>query len=127
GLPAFAVSVACRMETVHSEDDPAPRLDFAPAARFSGLLAERLVANGLPRYTMLNVNVPRGEPKGVEVTRQGVRRYPGKVERRLDPNGPPYYWRGGYQPEDRLEPGSDVHAIEQRRISVTPIQLDLTD
>ena len=58
---------------------------------------------------------------------RGVRRYPGKVERRVDPTGRAYYWLGGDEPEDRLEPGSDVAAIAAGRISVTPVQLDLTD
>jgi 5'/3'-nucleotidase len=125
---AFAVSVAWRLEPVHSEDgEPGPRLDFGPAARFCAVLARRLASHPLPRHTLLNVNVPTGEPPAVEVTRQGVRRYPGKVEKRVDPTGRPYYWLGGDQPEDRLEEGTDVHAIARGHISVTPIQLDLTD
>src|SRR5438067_9483939 len=107
GLQGFAVSLAWRLEPYHSEDgEPAPALDFGPAARFSAFLVARLAQQPLPRYTMLNVSVPPGRPGGVQVTRQGVRRYPGKVERRLDPGGRPYYWLGGDQPVDQLEPGS---------------------
>lgn len=128
GYQAFAISVAWRLEPVHTqEDQPAQQIDFGPAARFSAFLARQLAERPLPPHTLLNVNVPKVPPAGVEVTRQGVRRYPGKLDRRLDPNRRPYYWLGGDQPEDRLEPGTDVHAIAHHRISVTPIQLDLTD
>jgi 5'-nucleotidase len=128
GFQAFAISVAWRLEPVHSEDgEPAPRIDFRPAAQFSAYLARCLSARPLPRHTLLNVNVPPGALTSVEVTRQGVRRYPGRVDKRIDPSGRAYFWLGGDEPEDRLEAGSDVHAIAGGSISVTPIQLDLTD
>ena len=71
--------------------------------------------------------MPPGAPTVAEVTRQGIRRYPGRVEGRVDPMGRPYYWLGGDLPEDEMEAGTDVHAVASDRISVTPIQLDLTD
>jgi 5'-nucleotidase len=128
GLQSFAVSVAWRLRQVKAEEgEPEPPIDFGAAAAFSAFLARHLADSPLPRHTLLNVNVPVGRPRGVEVTRQGVRRYPGKVDKRIDPNGRDYYWLGGDDPEDSLEPGSDVGAIAEGRIAVTPIQLDLTD
>jgi 5'-nucleotidase len=129
GLQAFAISVAWRLERViqEEEDTPRPPTDFSVAARFATRLVERLREHPLPPHTLLNVNVPPGQPLGAEVTRQGIRRYPGRVEGRLDPMGRPYYWLGGDLPEDTLEAGTDVHAVAHDRISVTPIQLDLTD
>jgi 5'-nucleotidase len=130
GLQSFAISVAWRLERVIKEeedDGPRPPTDFSVAARFAVRLVELLRAHPLPPHTLLNVNVPPGTPLGAEVTRQGIRRYPGRVEGRLDPMGRPYYWLGGDLPEDTLEVGTDVHAVANDRISVTPIQLDLTD
>jgi 5'-nucleotidase len=130
GLQAFAISVAWRFERVIKEeedDGPRPPTDFTHAARFAVRLAELLRDHPLPPHTLLNVNVPAGMPAGAEVTRQGIRRYPGRVESRTDPMGRPYYWLGGDVPEDTLEAGTDVHAVGNDRISVTPIQLDLTD
>ncbi|MDH7568982.1 MAG: 5'/3'-nucleotidase SurE, partial [Armatimonadota bacterium] len=53
-------------------------------------------------------------------------RYPERVEKRTDPFGRVYYWLGGDPPEDVLEEGTDVKAIAENRISVTPVHLDLT-
>jgi 5'-nucleotidase len=128
GMQAFSVSVAWRLQRmVEEEEGPAPPIDFTHAARFAAKLARALAERPLPAYSLLNVNVPPRPPVGVEVTRQGIRRYPGKVERRLDPMGRAYYWLGGDDPEDQMEEGSDVKAIADGKISVTPIQLDLTD
>jgi 5'-nucleotidase len=130
GLQSLAISVAWRLERViKEEEDVSPRspTDFTHAARFAVRLVELLRAHPLPPHTLVNVNVPAGIPAGAEVTRQGIRRYPGRVESRIDPMGRPYYWLGGDLPEDEMEAGTDVHAVANDRISITPIQLDLTD
>ncbi len=127
GLQSFAISLAWRLEPVDSASEETPPIDFTHAASFAAFLAQRLAVDPLSRHTLLNVNVPSGEPAEVSVTSQGVRRYPGRVEKRMDPSGRAYYWLGGDKPEDHLEPGSDVTAISEGRISVTPIHLDLTD
>jgi 5'-nucleotidase len=118
GKPAIAVSVA-------DYDKP----DYRPAARFTARLVEQVLAEGLPRDILLNVNVPNlpeEEILGVEITRQGKRRYEGRVERRLDPRGRAYYWLGGEIIEDIAGTGSDGEAIMQGKISITPLHLDLT-
>lgn len=128
GLQSIAVSVAWRLERmVEEEEGPAPPIDFAPAGRFVAELLQQLPAHPLPAHSLLNINVPAGRPTGIEITRQGIRRYPGKVEKRLDPMGRTYFWLGGDRPEDTMEEGTDVNAVAEGRISVTPIQLDLTD
>jgi len=119
GAQAFAVSVN------NFETDAG----FSAAAKFSAFTAELLVRNKLPESVLLNINVPglpEGEITGVEVTRQGKRRYAGRLEKRTDPMGRTYYWLGGDGPVDRLEDGTDVKAVAEGRISVTPIHLDLT-
>jgi 5'-nucleotidase len=128
GVQSVSISVAWRLQRmVEEEEGPAPPIDFGPAGRFAAELVRRLIDHPLPVHSLLNVNVPTGEPAGVEITRQGIRRYPGKVEKRLDPMGRVYYWLGGDSPEDTMEEGTDVKAVADGRISVTPIQLDLTD
>jgi len=103
--------------------------DFSAAAGF----AERLVCttwqHGLPANTLLNVNIPAlpaDEIKGVLVTRTGDRIYRDELIRRTDPRGTPYYWIGGPPPEGREDQGTDIWAVANGYISVTPIQLDLT-
>jgi len=56
----------------------------------------------------------------------GKRIYQDQLIERLDPRGIPYYWIGGPAPSGHAEPGTDFHAVVNRRIAVTPIQLDLT-
>jgi hypothetical protein len=62
----------------------------------------------------------------MEVTRLGKRIYQDQLIRRVDPRGLPYFWIGGPPPSGLAEPGTDFHAVVNRRIAVTPIQLDLT-
>jgi 5'-nucleotidase len=128
GVPAIAMSLAWRFRRLGEDDDaPLPPLDFGPAAAYAVELARHLARNPLPEHTLLNVNVPPHPPRGARITRQGVRRYPAKLERRVDPMGRPYFWVGGDDPVDRRDEGTDVHAIDSGYISVTPVQLDLTD
>jgi len=119
GTPSFAISVA-------SYADDAP---YEPAAEFARHLASEILLHGMPPQSLLNVNVPgvaAGEIAGVRVTRLGRRHYPARVHRRTDPFGRAYYWLGGDPPEDVLEEGTDVKAIAERCISITPVHLDLT-
>jgi 5'-nucleotidase len=129
GVPSIALSLAWRFRRVVEEEegDAAPPVDYTHAAAYAVELATYLAAHPLPDHTLLNVNVPPTLPNGVRVTRQGVRRYPGKLEKRTDPMGRHYYWIGGDEPEDVREAGTDVEAIADGFISVTPVQLDLTD
>jgi 5'-nucleotidase len=118
-INSFAVSV-----TAYDDD-----LDFSLAARFSRYLAEIMMKNKLPRSVLLNVNVPDAPPdkiRGIEITRQGKRHYDGRVEKRTDPMGRTYYWLGGDLPVDVLEEGTDVKAVADDKISITPVQMDLT-
>lgn len=120
GIRSFAISVASHSTVV----------DYALAARFAADLARILGEHELPESTLLNVNVPdrpASEIKGVEITQAGKRRYSGQIEKRTDPMGRDYYWLGGDLPMDTLDEGTDVHAVAEGRISVTPIHLDLTD
>jgi 5'-nucleotidase len=113
-------------------------LEFQPAADFAVKLLSQLT-NNYPKPPLLSVNIPAvaaSEIAGVLVTRQGLRRYIEKFEQRLDPRGKSYYWLEGEivedieQPEDiNLPPHilTDVQAIRDRYITITPLQYNLTD
>ena len=122
GASSFAISL------VLENGGPMP-MDFGPAATFAARLARKLTETSLPHATLLNVNVPHraeSDLKGVTVTHQGRREYIDRIVAREDPSGRPYYWLAGSLREDVPDPGSDVHAILQDRIAVTPIHLDMT-
>ena len=79
---------------------------------------------------LLNVNVPRGRRRdinGVQVTRLGRREYNDELIRRKDPFGRDYFWIGGAPPGGAGEPGTDLHAVADGYVSVTPVQIDLTN
>ena len=119
-LPSIAISLA------YTGGDA----DYGPAAEFAALLAKNILDRGFEPDALLNVNVP-ALPKdrivGVEVTRLGKRQYRDQLIERLDPYGNPYYWVGGPAVSEESEPGTDVHAVREGKISVTPIHLDLTN
>jgi 5'-nucleotidase len=103
--------------------------DFTLAARMAHLAAVNILEHGLGPGELLNINVPAlsvEECQGVEVTRMGKRVYQDELIERLDPRGIPYYWIGGQPPSGLAEPGTDFHAVVNRRVAVTPISLDLT-
>ncbi len=118
GVPAIAFSLASRRQ-----------FEFEHAAKFAGSLAAAALANPLPDRTLLNVNVPsHGPPEGYEITRLGRHRYTGDVVEKEDPRGRRYYWIGGTGYEHEKADGTDVTAVhDHRRISITPLQLDLTE
>jgi 5'-nucleotidase len=80
----------------------------------------------LPRGSFFNVNFPVGTPKGFRFTRQGKRIYGNLVVEKVDPRGRKYYWIGGDAVDSQPIPGSDISAVEEGWISITPIQCDLT-
>lgn len=116
-IPSIAVSLRLK------RDLP---MDFGPAADAAAALSKVVLRDGLPEGTLLNVNVPPGQPKGYRVTRLSVHQYQGSVLRRVDPEGEEYYWMTGDPVADERE-GYDWAAIEQEYISITPLKLDLTD
>ena len=95
----------------------------------AGLTARNILEHGLDPGELLNINVPGVKPEecpGVALTRMGKRVYQDQLIERMDPRGMPYYWIGGPPPSGLAEPGTDFHALVNRYVAVTPIQLDLT-
>jgi 5'-nucleotidase len=102
---------------------------FDTAARVVASLLERLQNDPLPADTILNVNVPDipwAELEGFEVTRLGRRHKSEPVVRMQDPRGKDIYWVGPVGAEQDAGPGTDFHAVRQRRVSLTPLNVDLT-
>jgi 5'-nucleotidase len=128
GLPGIAVSQQSSARTLDFRADGGYRFDVA--ARFVSRLVERLEDVPLPAQTLLNVNVPAGEPGGVQVTRLGKRIYRDELKLERAEEGPPArrrYWIYGDAPGFHDEPGTDLAAIAAGDIAVTPIHFDLTD
>jgi 5'-nucleotidase len=103
--------------------------DFSLAGYAATIVARNILTEGLSRGELINVNVPAvtlEECEGIEVTRLGRRVYSDQLVERRDPRGIPYFWIGGPPPSGLAVPGTDFHAVVNRRIAVTPIHLDLT-
>ncbi|MCF7967177.1 MAG: 5'/3'-nucleotidase SurE [Methylobacter tundripaludum] len=118
GLPAVAISL------VGSN----PR-HFDTAAHVAVTLLRQLIANPLPRDTILNVNVPDvviNDLKGYQATRLGQRHKSEPVVKSEDPRGRMIYWVGPPGGEQDAGPGTDFYAINAGFVSVTPLQVDLT-
>jgi 5'/3'-nucleotidase len=124
GLPGLAISQQSRARELDFR--LGDQFDFELGARFVARVVEGLEAVPLPDGTLLNVNVPAGEPQGVEVTRLGKRIYRDELTLEEEHEGRSryrIYGEVGYH----HEPGTDLAAVEERSISVTPIHFDLTD
>jgi 5'-nucleotidase len=115
GVPAMAVSLQFSRA-----------FDFSHAARASAAMAESLLDAPLSSRTFLNINVPKGEPKGHRVTVQAKRNHVTSVAERHDPKGRAYYWieegQDEWEPHDR----SDYQAVRDGYVSITPLHPDLT-
>ncbi|HMB54834.1 MAG TPA: 5'/3'-nucleotidase SurE, partial [Thermoanaerobaculia bacterium] len=101
---------------------------FAPGARFARRMVESLIDSeeGLPADLLLNVNFPLGEFRGVEFSKLGRRQYQQSIIEKLDPRGRRYYWIAG-TPTWKEEEGTDFETVDQGKVSITPLHLDLTD
>lgn len=122
GIPAIAFSLDIP-ETLETPPD------YSTAARVAREIVTATIQYGLPPHLLLNVNIPYlpfEEIRGVQITRMGLRVYHDQLDRRLDPRGRPYYWTIGGSPTGVPERGTDIGAIHEGYVSVTPLQLDLT-
>lgn len=100
--------------------------DFGPSARAAAMMAEAVLRRPLPSRTFLNINVPKGRPKGYRVTVQAKRNHVTSVAERHDPKGRAYYWVEEGQDEWAPHDRSDYQAVRDGYVSVTPLQPDLT-
>jgi 5'-nucleotidase len=122
-VPGIAVS----LETV--EGSQPDQLDFGPAACAARQVVQHVIEHGLPAEILLNVNVPlvkQEEIRGFRMTRQGLRVYHGRLDEGKDPRGVPFYFIGGDAPTGVPERGTDIGALAEGYVSITPLHLDLT-
>ncbi len=122
GVPGVAIS----LETI---DGHVGNIDFEPAAHIAAKVVRQVIENGLAHEILLNINVPflpENKIRGIVLTRQGLRVYHSRLDERSDPRHKPYYWIGGDAPTGVPERGTDVGALAEGFVSVTPLQLDLT-
>lgn len=120
GVPSIAVSLCL----------DGGEEDYSFAARFTRAVCRQMEKDGFDKDTIININVPaipRSQIKGLRVTRLGRRQYENVFEERKDPRGNTYFWMGGDVLEEDQEPDSDVTAINEGYISLTPIHFDLTN
>ena len=126
GFPSFALSQEFSIETRN-----APLWDTA--LKFGPDIIRKVMAAGVPRNTVINVNFPSCMPddvKGIRITRQGKRNQGFlKIDRRHDGRGNPYFWIGFERAAmmDTPAEGTDLAALAARYVSVTPLRLDRTD
>ncbi len=122
GVPGVAVSLDGR--TANSLE-----LDYTLAVEVVSAVVQTVLQHDLPKGTFLNVNVPcvpREQFQGIRLTRQGLRVYRDRLDKRTDPRGNDYYWIGGDRPTGVPHEGTDVGALFAQYASVTPLELDLT-
>jgi 5'-nucleotidase len=122
GIPAVAFSL-------DSPDNHLGTTDYCAAADVAGWVVDAFSRYGLPGHSLINVNIPfipLEEIKGLRITRMGLRVYHDKVVKRVDPRGRPYFWVIGESPTGIPERGTDIGALSEGYVSITPLQLDLT-
>jgi 5'-nucleotidase len=123
GIPSIALSQGYNF----IDETPIP---YETAEAHAPDLIRRILEAGIPRGTFVNVNFPNRTPdrvEGIEVTRQGSFTHGLKAERRVDSRRRPYYWMSYSRVATEPEPGTDVHAVRDGKISVSPLRLDMTD
>lgn len=119
GIPSIAISLV----------EPL-KFYYKTAAVIVKQIIEQLRKDPLPATTILNINVPDlplDEIRGFEVTRIGVRHMAEKIIPMKDPRGKPIYWMGPAGAEADAGPGTDFHAVKSGYVSITPLQIDLTN
>ncbi|MBC7314817.1 MAG: 5'/3'-nucleotidase SurE [Chloroflexi bacterium] len=125
-MEAYIAGVSAMAVSLDSHEPYPPEA----AARYAARLARILLEHLEEAPWLLNVNVPalpEEEIKGIRVTRLGRRIYRDALVKRNDPRGRTYYWIGGEAPTGIPEEGTDIGALAEGWVSVTPLRLDLTD
>jgi 5'-nucleotidase len=116
GIPSIAISTQPRGN----------EFEFVPSARSAFIVAEAVLGRGMPKFTLLNINVPFGPNKGFRATVQARRNHITVVSKRIDPRKRAYYWieegENTWEPHDR----SDYQAVRDGYISITPLHPDMT-
>ncbi len=119
GIPSFAVSLTSF-----------EKVDFSYSQKIAAMMVEKVMQNGLPQGTILNINIPplpEAEIKGILVTRQGKGKFDEFFDKRVDPFKRVYYWLSGKKMILDTEKDVDDVAVNNKYVAVTPLHYDLTD
>jgi 5'-nucleotidase len=122
GIPSFAISLV-----TGEESQP---LHFENASVFGINIGRYILEKSLPSDTLLNINVPnidKSKIRGVKFTRQGKIFYNNSIQEIHDPRGKRHYWLGSSQLHMKHDEDTDVQAVKEGYVSITPIHLDLTN
>lgn len=101
--------------------------DFTESAKFAKQITQKALKEGLPKNTLLNINVPKGVPQGIRITKQGFKDARPVISEHIDPRGKAYYWIGEVRSGFHAEGGTDFEAIDEGFVSITPMRSDLTN
>lgn len=104
--------------------------DFSIAKEVARTLTKKILANPLPKHSLLNVNIPNVEQadyKGLKICRQAHAKWEEEFDKRIDPRGKEYYWMTGKFVNMDEGEGTDVQALAEGYTSVVPVRFDLTD
>jgi 5'-nucleotidase len=101
--------------------------DFSESIRVVREITQKAIDEGLPPKTLLNVNIPKGAPRGFRITKQGLKNARPIISEHIDPRGKPYYWIGEQRDGFLATGDTDFEAIDEGFVSVTPMRSDLTN
>ena len=101
--------------------------DFTESMKFAAEITQKAINEGIPPNTLLNINIPKGEPRGIRITKQGLKDARPVISEHIDPRGKPYFWIGEQRNGFHAEGGTDFEAIDEGFVSVTPMRTDLTN
>lgn len=124
GIPSIAISLAASWPE-HARDH-----HWETAIEVALDLGRYVLAHGLPPLTLLNVNAPNltaAELKGRKWTRQGRKAYADRIDKRVDPRGGTYYWLWGTFDPAAIDDETDLAAVRDGYVSITPLTIDRTD
>ena len=123
GIPAIALSQDI------DEDYVKTRINWSSAEAYTAKIIKKVTSVAWSHDVLINVNfphVPKTKVTGIEITREGRRKIGDEIIESSDPRGEPYYWIGAQQNSARYPAGTDLAAIQNGAVSVTPLSLDLT-
>jgi 5'-nucleotidase len=118
GIPSIGFSLA----------DYDPEADFSRAKIYVARVFQQVAEKGLPKFVCLNVNIPKGEIRGIEVCRQTAGKWVEEFDKRTDPHKRDYFWLAGYfeNHEEEDASGGDIAALQNGYVSVVPVNADMT-
>ncbi len=116
GVPGLAFSLAVSRNP-----------DFTESMKVAREITRKAIADGIPEHTLLNINIPKGEPRGIRITKQGFKDARPIISEHIDPRGKPYFWIGEQRNGFHAEGGTDFEAIDENFVSITPMRTDLTN